>query len=130
MTTATRNPLLGKDRIHVLFIRPPRHFWPIINESDNFLLPLGYPTLAAYLREHLPGASWVGVGITLSFLSGDVSRAPRWMRRVGLEWSWRLICEPRRLFKRYILQGLPFALRLFFESACSRWTERPGELTS
>ena len=56
MTTATRNPLLGKDRIHVLFIRPPRHFWPIINESDNFLLPLGYPTLAAYLREHLPGA--------------------------------------------------------------------------
>jgi len=45
---------LPKDRpIRVLFLRPPRHFWPIINESDNFLLPLGYPCLAAYLREHM-----------------------------------------------------------------------------
>jgi anaerobic magnesium-protoporphyrin IX monomethyl ester cyclase len=37
----------------VLFIRSPRHFWPIVNESDNFLLPLGYPCLAAYLREKM-----------------------------------------------------------------------------
>ncbi len=36
-----------------MFLRPPRHFWPIINESDNFLLPLGYPCLAAYLRERM-----------------------------------------------------------------------------
>jgi len=49
------NPLAGKDRIRVLFLRPPRHFWPILNESDNFLLPLGYPALAAWLRVHLPG---------------------------------------------------------------------------
>lgn len=48
--------LRGRQRIRVLFLRPPRHFWPIINESDNFLLPLGYPCLAAYLRERLPGA--------------------------------------------------------------------------
>ena len=46
---------LPSDRpVRVTFVRPPRHFWPIINESDNFLLPLGYPCLAAYLREHLP----------------------------------------------------------------------------
>lgn len=45
---------LPKDRpVRVMFVRPPRHFWPIINESDNFLLPLGYPCLAAYLREHM-----------------------------------------------------------------------------
>ena len=45
--------LAGKDKIKVIFIRGPRHFWPIINESDNFLLPLGYPALAAYLRKHM-----------------------------------------------------------------------------
>ncbi len=50
-----RTSLTGRDRIKVLFLRPPRHFWPILNESDNFLLPLGYPCLAAYLREHTPG---------------------------------------------------------------------------
>jgi anaerobic magnesium-protoporphyrin IX monomethyl ester cyclase len=38
----------------LLFIRPPRHYWPILNESDNFLLPLAYPTLAGYIRKHLP----------------------------------------------------------------------------
>lgn len=83
------------------------------------------------LREQLPGASWVGVGITLSYLAGDVSRAPMWMRQVGLEWSWRLMCEPRRLFRRYIVQGLPFALRLFMESLRVRWSgARVGELAS
>jgi len=102
--------------------------------ADLVLVALGSPLqerCILRLREVLPGASWVGVGITLSFLSGDVSRAPRWMRRVGLEWSWRLICEPRRLFKRYILQGLPFALTLFFESVRMRWSsERSEGLTS
>ena len=45
---------LPADRpVKVLFLRPPRHFWPILNESDNFLLPLGYPCLAAYLRERM-----------------------------------------------------------------------------
>jgi len=47
----SNNPLHGKDRIKVLFVRPPGRMWPIINESDNFLLPLGFPCLAAYLRE-------------------------------------------------------------------------------
>jgi anaerobic magnesium-protoporphyrin IX monomethyl ester cyclase len=38
----------------VLLVRPPAHLWPILNESDNFLMPLGLPTLAAYLREKQP----------------------------------------------------------------------------
>ena len=45
--------LAGKDRIRVLFVRPPHHYWPIINQSDNFLIPLNYPVLAAWLREKL-----------------------------------------------------------------------------
>lgn len=38
----------------VLFVRPPALMWPMINESDNFLMPLGFPCVAAYLRERLP----------------------------------------------------------------------------
>jgi anaerobic magnesium-protoporphyrin IX monomethyl ester cyclase len=49
--------LSGRSEIKVLFLRPPRHYWPILNESDNFLLPLGYPSLAAYVREHIPEAN-------------------------------------------------------------------------
>lgn len=49
--------LLGKEKISVLLVRPPNYLWPIINESDNFLLPLGFPCLAAYLREKMTGVS-------------------------------------------------------------------------
>ncbi len=51
----TSNPLHGKSHLKTLFVRSPRHVWPIVNESDNFLLPLAYPSLAAYLREYVPG---------------------------------------------------------------------------
>ncbi|MFT4570926.1 MAG: anaerobic magnesium-protoporphyrin IX monomethyl ester cyclase [Hyphomicrobiaceae bacterium] len=43
--------LAGREKIKILYVRPPRHFWPILNESDNFLLPLGYPALAAWVRK-------------------------------------------------------------------------------
>ncbi len=49
------NPLSGKDHIKVLLVRPPGYMWPIINESDNFLLPLGLPCIAGYLRENMQG---------------------------------------------------------------------------
>ncbi len=62
------------------------------------------------LRPLLPNAWFLGLGVSLSFVSGDVRRAPSWMHRTGLEWLWRLLHEPRRLFARYILEGLPFVL--------------------
>lgn len=43
----------GGEPLRVLFVRPGRHYWPILNESDNFLLPLGYPALAAYVRDRM-----------------------------------------------------------------------------
>ncbi len=55
MPEALSKRLAGKDRLKVLFVRSPRHIWPILNESDNFLLPLAYPSLAAYLRRHMKG---------------------------------------------------------------------------
>jgi N-acetylglucosaminyldiphosphoundecaprenol N-acetyl-beta-D-mannosaminyltransferase len=80
------------------------------------LVGLGFPKqerLIRLLRHEVPGAWFAGVGISLSFLAGDQPRAPLVLQRLGLEWTHRLWHEPRRLFKRYVLQGLPFAARLF-----------------
>ena len=69
------------------------------------------------LRERLPGAWWLGVGVSFSFLCGQVRRAPRWMQVIGLEWVHRLAQEPRRLARRYLVEGLPFAAWLLGRSA-------------
>lgn len=82
---------------------------------DIVFVALGSPkqeNLIARLRPLLPGAWWLGVGISFSFVCGDVRRAPVWMRRCGLEWAHRFAQEPRRLFRRYVVSGPPFAVRL------------------
>ncbi|HEX6810700.1 MAG TPA: WecB/TagA/CpsF family glycosyltransferase [Planctomycetota bacterium] len=76
------------------------------------------------LRGCLPSAWWVGVGISFSYLTGEVPRAPRWMQTIGMEWLHRLWQEPQRLSRRYLLHDLPFAVRLLFGSACQRWPSR------
>ncbi len=53
--TCFQNPIINKEKIKIMFLRSPRSMWPIINEQDNFLLPLAYPTLAAYLKKYFPG---------------------------------------------------------------------------
>jgi N-acetylglucosaminyldiphosphoundecaprenol N-acetyl-beta-D-mannosaminyltransferase len=82
---------------------------------DIVLVGLGAPKqerLIQALRADLPGAWYLGVGISFSFISGDIRRAPDWMQRAGLEWLHRFVQEPGRLFRRYFLRGLPFATRL------------------
>jgi N-acetylglucosaminyldiphosphoundecaprenol N-acetyl-beta-D-mannosaminyltransferase len=79
------------------------------------LVGLGFPKqerLIEHLRVALPQAWFLCVGISFSFLCGSVRRAPRWMQATGLEWLHRVAQEPRRLTKRYLIQGLPFAARL------------------
>ena len=88
-------------------------------EPDLIYVGLGMPKqdrVISALRPHFPKAWWIGVGISFSFMSGEVLRAPRWMQRAGLEWVHRLLQEPRRLSRRYLVEGLPFALRLLSES--------------
>jgi N-acetylglucosaminyldiphosphoundecaprenol N-acetyl-beta-D-mannosaminyltransferase len=85
---------------------------------------LGFPKqdlLIRLLRSSLPRASFLGVGISLSYVTGDVSRAPNWICRLGLEWAYRLSQEPtRRLARRYLVDGLPFGLRLAMSAAQHR----------
>ena len=49
------------------------------------------------------------VGAAMEFALGFKSRAPLWMQKIGMEWFWRLASEPRRLWRRYIVQGSKFA---------------------
>ncbi|MGW6496713.1 WecB/TagA/CpsF family glycosyltransferase [Nonomuraea angiospora] len=86
---------------------------------------LGFPRqdrLIADLREELPEAWFVGCGAAIAFAAGTVSRAPGWMRRTGLEWAYRLGCEPGRLARRYLVDDLPFAVRLLGGSLVARLT--------
>ena len=52
----------------------------------------------------------IGVGAAFDFLAGTTKRAPVWMQRSGLEWLYRLVSEPRRLWRRYLLVTPRFAL--------------------
>jgi len=98
-------------------------------KPDIIYVGLGSPKqerLISDLRKLLPGAWWIGEGVSFSFLSGDVRRAPRWMQRLGLEWVHRLVQEPRRLAGRYLVQGCPFAARLLAGAAVRRFRAASG----
>ncbi|GAA3837580.1 hypothetical protein GCM10022226_69610 [Sphaerisporangium flaviroseum] len=88
---------------------------------------LGFPKqdrLIAALRADLPGAWFVGCGSAIAFTAGSVRRAPEWMRRSGLEWLFRLAGEPGRLARRYLVDDLPFALRLLTTCYLKRLIKR------
>jgi N-acetylglucosaminyldiphosphoundecaprenol N-acetyl-beta-D-mannosaminyltransferase len=70
------------------------------------------------LRGRLPASWWIGVGISFSFACGDVRRAPRWIQRLGFEWAHRMTQEPKRLFRRYVVDGIPFVGYLLVSSSC------------
>jgi N-acetylglucosaminyldiphosphoundecaprenol N-acetyl-beta-D-mannosaminyltransferase len=65
--------------------------------------------LAAHLRE-CGALVGIGCGSALDIICGDKPRAPRWMQRHGLEWLHRMLHEPRRLGRRYLLEDSPFLL--------------------
>ena len=85
---------------------------------DLLLVAFGAPKQEKWIRLHreaLPPALAIGVGGSLDFIAGTQSRAPRWAQRAGLEWLWRLAGQPRRLFKRYLLDAvflIDFLVRL------------------
>lgn len=84
---------------------------------ELIVLGMGMPRqelLAARLAKAGGPCVIVCGGAILDFLGGKVSRAPAWMRRLGFEWLYRLLLEPRRLFRRYVLGNPAFLLRTLF----------------
>lgn len=79
-------------------------------QVDIVLVCLGKPRQERWIAEYGPATGahvLLAFGAVVDFLAGKVSRAPRWVSRAGVEWMWRLILEPRRLAKRYLVEGPP-----------------------
>jgi N-acetylglucosaminyldiphosphoundecaprenol N-acetyl-beta-D-mannosaminyltransferase len=73
---------------------------------DYLWVALGAPHEQAFVEEVTPGLFNIGVirmsGGLFNFLSSGRVRAPVWMQHAGLEWAWRILLEPRHLFRRYL----------------------------
>jgi exopolysaccharide biosynthesis WecB/TagA/CpsF family protein len=82
---------------------------------DLLLVGLGVPRQELFLRRHVgarEASVAMGVGALLDFTAGKVVRAPPLMRRLRVEWVWRLMQEPRRLARRYLRGNPAFLLRV------------------
>jgi len=96
-----------------------------IHAAQPDLVYVGLPlakqiTAIPRLRRAAPGSWFLGLGMSLSFAAGEVRRAPAWVQRTGLEWLWRLSQEPTRLWRRYLVEGLPLAAALFARALTRR----------
>lgn len=91
----------------------------IINESgaNVVLVGVGAPKQEKFImnyREQMPEVKiWMALGATIDFEAGNIRRAPKLFRRLALEWLFRMYCEPKRMFKRYICDDLVFFWYLF-----------------
>lgn len=93
----------------------------MIKQSDANVLVVGLGApkqekwIAKY-RHYLPNIDiFLAVGASIDFEAGNKPRAPQFVSELGLEWMYRLASEPRRLWKRYLLDDLPFVLLLLRE---------------
>lgn len=86
--------------------------------ADIVYVALGSPKQEIWMHENVENCGvpvMIGVGAAFDFVSRRVRRAPEWMQRMGLEWVWRLCQEPRRLWRRYLVEDLLFAKLLLAE---------------
>jgi N-acetylglucosaminyldiphosphoundecaprenol N-acetyl-beta-D-mannosaminyltransferase len=80
-------------------------------QPDIVWVGLGSPKQDYWMAAHRPVLNapvLIGVGAAFDFLAGTKRQAPVWMRRSGLEWLFRLLSEPRRLWKRYLVGNTQF----------------------
>ena len=82
------------------------------------LVAFGAPRQDVWINQHLGemgNTVAIGVGGLFDFYSGRLPRAPLWMREIGLEWLYRMLQEPGRLWKRYLIGNLVFLFRVLKE---------------
>jgi len=95
---------------------------------DFVWVGLGTPKQEVWMHEHrgrFGGVTLLGVGAAFDFHAGKTSRAPRWMQRSGLEWLHRLVQEPKRLYRRYLVLGPTFLPLAFIEVLKGRIAVEP-----
>ncbi|NPV55517.1 MAG: WecB/TagA/CpsF family glycosyltransferase [Anaerolineae bacterium] len=80
---------------------------------------IGSPRQERWMAENsafLPGVTLIGVGAAFDFISANKPQAPHWVQRIGMEWFFRFLSEPGRLFKRYILGYPRFVFLIVMEA--------------
>lgn len=86
----------------------------MINSSGATVLAIGVGApkqelwIAKYKSKLKNVKIFLAIGATINFEAGNIKRSPKWMSEVGLEWLYRLLMEPKRLWKRYLLDAIPF----------------------
>lgn len=94
-----KNPVELKKAIDIVHAKQP----------DILIVGLGAPKQEKFMyynKEKLGVPVSLGLGASLDFEAGNVKRAPKWMRNIGMEWLYRLAKEPKRMFKRYIIDDM------------------------
>lgn len=91
----------------------------IINHSGANVLAVGVGApkqekwIGQYRLSLTEIKTFFAIGATIDFEAGNLRRAPAWMSSAGLEWLYRLLCEPGRLWKRYLIDDLGFFVLIF-----------------
>jgi len=99
---------------------PPAETDAVIGEIDRLnpdvvWVGMGTPFQERWVagnRGRVTAPVMIGVGAAFDMHSGTVRQAPSWMKRIGLEWAFRLVQEPRRLWRRYVLGNPLFVAKL------------------
>lgn len=102
--------------------------WTMIKEAepDILVVGLGTPKQELFLwenRQQLGSILAFGFGAGLDFEAGKSKRAPKWMQRSGLEWLYRLCHEPKRLFKRYLIDDVKILSLVWKYRKANRYDE-------
>lgn len=99
------------------------------SNADLVFVGLGFPKqdrLAADLQERMPQTWFLGCGGGLAMAGGLQRRSPAWAQRLGVEWVVRLLQEPRRLARRYLIDDIPAGLQLIGLSLRARLSRHRG----
>jgi N-acetylglucosaminyldiphosphoundecaprenol N-acetyl-beta-D-mannosaminyltransferase len=91
---------------------------------DFIWVGLGTPKQEVWMFEHrgqCGGAVMLGIGAAFDFHANLIRRAPSWMQRAGLEWAYRLLREPKRLWRRYLVMAPIFVILIIRELVRKLW---------
>lgn len=97
---------------------------------DYIWVGLGAPKQEYWMaanHERLAPAILLGVGAAFDFVAGNKKRAPDWMQKCGLEWLYRLLDEPGRLWKRYAVTNTLFIFWVLVDALSGKWRETGTE---
>ena len=98
--------------------------------TTHLFMGVGSPKSEIWLFDHageLGDCYGFGIGAGIDYFVGTETRAPQWMQAFGLEWLWRVLCEPRRLARRYLVDAMLFPVAIM-RDATGRW--QPDEPTT